>query len=342
MVARATRRGGVCVFFCAAFFSGNALADDCPPLTIVSSIDLTPAGDKDAELVPMQLQDKSYLMLLDTGAVVTEISSQVADELGLVRRQGGLKLYSVSGDYSDEVVQTSFKLGRVFAKKKDFMIMQNTLTHDDERIGGLLGPDILKYYDTEIDFGADKLNLLSPDHCEGKVIYWPATAVAVVPMRVLASGHIIVPVKLDGHTVMATLDTGASNSTLNQLEAESYGLTMGSTDTPRVGELAGRAANASIYRHTFKTLEFEGITMSNPIIDILPEQMGHLLKNTPGLGTRLADPKYDDEKPPMLLGMNVLKHLHLYIAYKEEKLYITPAEVPATPSGTNGAAAAGN
>ena len=27
----------------------------------------------------------------------------------------------------------------------------------------------------------------------------------------------------------------------------------------------------------------------------------------------------------MLIGMNVLRHFHLYIAYKEERLYITPA-----------------
>ena len=31
----------------------------------------------------------------------------------------------------------------------------------------------------------------------------------------------------------------------------------------------------------------------------------------------------------MLLGMNVLRHFHIYIAFKEKKLYITPAGVPA-------------
>ena len=31
----------------------------------------------------------------------------------------------------------------------------------------------------------------------------------------------------------------------------------------------------------------------------------------------------------MLIGMNVLRHLHIYIAYKEQKIYITPAGAPA-------------
>jgi hypothetical protein len=30
----------------------------------------------------------------------------------------------------------------------------------------------------------------------------------------------------------------------------------------------------------------------------------------------------------MLIGMDILSHLHLYIAYKERKLYITPASTP--------------
>jgi hypothetical protein len=41
----------------------------------------------------------------------------------------------------------------------------------------------------------------------------------------------------------------------------------------------------------------------------------------------------------MILGMDILHHLHLYIAYKEKKLYITPASAPA-PAVQPGPAAA--
>ena len=40
----------------------------------------------------------------------------------------------------------------------------------------------------------------------------------------------------------------------------------------------------------------------------------------------------------ILLGMNILRHLHIYIAYQEHKLYITPAGKPAA----TGEAAKGN
>ena len=34
--------------------------------------------------------------------------------------------------------------------------------------------------DYEVDFGARKLSLFSSNHCPGRVVYWPASAVAVV------------------------------------------------------------------------------------------------------------------------------------------------------------------
>jgi hypothetical protein len=32
----------------------------------------------------------------------------------------------------------------------------------------------------------------------------------------------------------------------------------------------------------------------------------------------------------MLIGMDILRHLHLYIAYREQKLYVTLASAPAS------------
>lgn len=36
-------------------------------------------------------------------------------------------------------------------------------------------------YDTELDFTGGKMNYFATDHCEGKVIYWPAQALAIFP-----------------------------------------------------------------------------------------------------------------------------------------------------------------
>jgi hypothetical protein len=60
------------------------------------------------------------------------------------------------------------------------------------------------------------------------------------------------------------------------------------------------------YDYPFKLLDFNGIAVSNPRLQIVSD--GYL-------------PKGID----MLVGVSILRRLHLYIAYGEEKLYITPA-----------------
>jgi hypothetical protein len=42
----------------------------------------------------------------------------------------------------------------------------------------------------------------------------------------------------------------------------------------------------------------------------------------------------------MLLGMDILHHLHVYIAYKEEKLYLTAAVPPAASASAPATTAA--
>src|SRR5207244_2627656 len=118
--------------------------------------------------------------------------------------RGGIRLYNISNESSGDYVKAAFTLGQLSAPHIDFIVTPSgTLQGHDPRVAGVLAPDILLNYDVDIDFGADKLNLLSPKHCPGKVIYWPALTIAVVPMNVVTSGHIVIPVKLDGHATFA-------------------------------------------------------------------------------------------------------------------------------------------
>ena len=49
--------------------------------------------------------------------------------------------------------------------------------------------------------------------------------------------------------------------------------------------------------------------MNNPDLVLVPDQLS----------------RQPDEAPKILLGVNVLRQLHMYVAYKERKLYVTPA-----------------
>jgi hypothetical protein len=306
-----------------------AAADDkCPPLKIVASIDLIPMTNSQHYAVPVEIAGTPKRMILDMGADVSMLSAKAADELKLsTHKSRSVKFYTLTSASTDRYTSVPVKLG--YMQGNVDMWVSETLNDlsSDPLVVGLLGTDVLSNYDLSIDFTANKLELLSQDHCDGNVVYWPASAIAVVPFQTWSIGKIMFDVTLDGKTMKAILDTGASTSTLRLDTAVSeLGIQPGSADTPASGHLNERE-DLTIYRHTFKTLDFHGIVVSNPKFTLIPEKMSQIL--AAGESRRWRNPvrEYGIEAP-ILIGMNVLKHLHIYIAYQEKKLYITPAGQP--------------
>ena len=103
----------------------------------------------------------------------------------------------------------SVTLGRLRQEGVYFMVLPGAEGPNDPAIedsGGILGSEMLRNVD--FDFAGNKLNLVSPDHCAGNVVYWQAPTVAVVPMTLNTTGHIMFRMELDGRRVNAMLDTG--------------------------------------------------------------------------------------------------------------------------------------
>ena len=63
-----------------------------------------------------------------------------------------------------------------------------------------------------------------------------------------------------------------------------------------------------MYSHTFKSLAFGDVAVANPKLVILP-----------------AD--NFDLAPEMLIGMDIMRKLHMYFSFHEGKIYITPASI---------------
>jgi predicted aspartyl protease len=310
----------------------SALADEqCAPLKMVASVDLIPSDSGRREFVPVEIAGVQKQMILDLGAEVSVLTAKAADELKLKTRKGYMKLYGLSGASTDTFAVAGVKLGAMKGNLTFAVAPFADEISDDPHVAGLLGADVLSNFDVSIDFGTNKLELLDKSHCDGKVVYWPAAALAVVPFRSWHIGQIVFDVTLDGKTMKALLDTGAPNSTLRLATAQrAFTLQPGSADTPAAGHLNERT-DLPTYVHTFKTLDFNGITVANPVFELIPDMISQRL--APGTPTGSLIPAKDDANAaPTLIGMNVLKHLHLYIAYKEQKLYITPAGTPKAAS----------
>jgi aspartyl protease len=332
-----TRAAAAGAAFCAGLLAAlpSARAQDCAPQTMIAALNLEPAIDKKEEYVPVAINGVKKLMLLDTGGAMTEVTTEAADELHMVRRHGNFRLYNIYGESSDQFVEGSLEVGPLKAQGVALAIAPGAhVFGEDYELAGVLAPDILKHYDIDVDFGGDTLKLFAPDHCFGKVIYWRPDRVAVIPMRVLHSGHIMIQVALDGEPVIAILDTGAFFTTLALPVAQTqFRLHVGDKDTPATGNLTGKP-NSFTYRHVFRSLAFEGIAVSNPTVEVIPDLLHQVATDAalPPTGTRIGDPKKLEGNASMLIGMNILRHFHIYIAYQEQRLYVTPTvEHPVLP-----------
>jgi len=304
----------------------GAEADECH-LSRVTQLDMSVENDK--ILVPVSIEGASRRMAIDTADVSTVVDPLAVDDLHLgIRRIESDAFFTDAGVAITQVADLhQLEIGPLHAANVRAVVWPSPLGLGSN-VTGALGADLLHNYDVDIDFGTGKLSFFSKDHCPGKVIYWPAQAVAVVPMHVTNGGHIILPVAIDGHSFDAILDTGSGSSHIT-LEAahNAFGLTANSPDMTQVGVEHG-AFTVPIYRHTFKTLELNGITIGNPTFYLSDNLAKHHANQTAFTGSRLSDADQQNGIADVVLGVHELHNLHVYIAYGEQKIYVTPASPP--------------
>jgi hypothetical protein len=186
---------------------------------------------------------------------------------------------------------------------------------DESRIGGadgVLAGDFLYNYDVDLDFANAKLNLFEHHPCAGHAVYWTqdSGAIATIPFEYGAKTHsIMVPIELDGHPLKAIVDTAAVRSQIDLEDAMKMVLSdvkPGSPVLTHVGEDQVGERKGEVYRYSFKMLTMEGLTVNNPAIFLVQH-----LQNF--------------ERSKAILGISILRQLHLYIAYQEHVIYATPA-----------------
>jgi hypothetical protein len=147
-------------------------------------------------------------------------------------------------------------------------------------------------------------------------------------MHVVNSGHIVLPLKLDGRDIDAILDLGSTYSQISMEFAHNlFGLDAASAGMERTGQISG-SVQTTVYRHTFKTLSLEGLTINNPTLYIWDNLVKYSATQAPPIGSRLNNLQESEGHTDLTLGLSQLNHLHVYIAYKEQKLYITPSAAP--------------
>jgi predicted aspartyl protease len=290
-------------------------AEDCT-LKPVTSVDMVPLENR---LVPVSINGAPKLLLLDTGGVSSQLSRETVQDLKMAPYEANVRIYNASGQNSTSgVVADSLTLGTLTASRLPLLISPGNLGTAD----GLLSSDLLVRYDVDIDFGTNKLTYFSPEHCPGKVVYWHPQEVAEVPLTLREGSRFLVEIKLDGKPFNALIDTGATRSAIGMPVAHGvFGLAPDSPGMTPAGPVNGDPQLSS-YRHAFSSLTFEGITVANPTLLVMPDRMGGSSTET---GSRIPTGEPGVKLPELILGMDIMRHLHMYFAFKEKKLYVSAA-----------------
>lgn len=302
---RSVCRAALALTISLAVIPSCAHADEQPCRLIrVASVEMSvdPSGRAD---VPLSISGRTFNLLIDTGGVDSMLSTKTVESLGLVKAPlqyayvvmfGGLKI-------DHNTIAHDIDFGGLKAAQMPFLV---TPAPFPEGVSGMLSNDVLRAYDDEFDFANARFNLFLQDHCQANLAYWTKDDHAEIPFRLTEIGHIEFPVELDGQSIHALLDTGAYRSTLQLEQAQSlFGF---KDDDPGLKTVA-RPPHGNVSKYPFKVLKFGGVEVSNPDVLLFPRRAIALPGNNPAL----------------VLGMDVLRQLHLYIAYKEKKLYVTAA-----------------
>lgn len=290
----------------AVLVSSGALAQDDCRLQIAASLPIMLDG-ANRNTVPATIEGKDVRLLVDTGATATLMRESLADELKLnyeiAKRWERHRIFG--GINVNKFVNVKdFRLGKLQASGIPFMLVpqeERVLKGED----GILGGNVLTQYDVDFDFANAKMNMFLPHRCSGQAVYWTQDESAIAKVPFIYDNHIRVEVLVDGKKIKATLDTGASTTVLDTEEfMPQFGLTPSS---PGMTTTSPPGAENPRYSYTFKTLSFGGVTVQNPKVTFVSSKTS----------------KVHDYN--MLIGMDVLRNLHLYVAYKEKMLFITSA-----------------
>jgi len=318
------------VAFALGAMMGPALAADdgaqCKSLKGLASVDM--ALDDNHLTVPVKIAGQERRMVLDTGAYLTSVTPEIVTELKLEKSHSNLRMEDILGNTSEYLaILPTFQLGLLHAEnlKVSIMAQPNEVAHPvstpsdpTQEFAGFYGSDFLRNYDVDLDFGLRKLHLVSPDHCDGDGVYWGPDSYTVLPMKIDDNGDIILRMKLEGVEMNVMLDTGSDDSTLTSAAATRFfGLSAGKDAKT---EVINNEKVEGVFTHRFATLEMNGLTIRNPEITILPDVAStkETEKESRPWFYATSNPDYD-----LLLGIHELSRLHVYIAYKERKVYVS-------------------
>ena len=259
--------------------------------------------------VPVTLDGHKLSMLMDTGSARSMLDEATVRRLKIPRdgRTFTVMVGLHGGSPKADANIESMLLGDVPLAVDRLPVS----TLEGQGIDGIIGLDVLRDYDLDIDEPNSTLTLYRVRRCEPADPPWSEAAMPIDGVATRTS-WMEMPFEIDGFMGTGTVDTGASFTAIMPRMMRRLGLTeqaMADDRTVRLHVIAGEDVQARVHR--FETIRMGPVTVHNASILVL-------LKEPPALdGGR----QFDDG----VIGQDLLHNRRVWFSMRTGHLYMSRA-----------------
>ena len=280
-----------------------AAAEECGEK--IASFDLVQDGYGDI-VIPVMFGDTPGHMALDFQALESAVYAKTAEKLHFPVTMLGRRYETFwFGERVTRFAEVpSMTIGKAPAHFKAFVLDQQ-----EGELDGWLGLSFLAGSDIDIDFPNKKITFFSPNSCPAAQLFALTESFRTVPLTEHVRWNFDFPVQIDGHTIQMGFLPALSTGVVHLRPAEDV-LGLKTTSPGMTKEPA-----PDFYSYTFKSLKVGGMELASL-------KLGVLWRPEPGC----IDDRCWNEKPGGYLSLNQFRAMHLYIAYRAKKMYLSAGD----------------
>jgi predicted aspartyl protease len=257
-----------------------------------------------AVIIPAKIAGQPASLMLDTGSEGGVMTQRGAERLKLANDpRGKTTIIGTSGAIkANRVMLRDLEIGGIQFPPHAVPVASLARPGEDERpFDGLIGAEILSFFDVDIDFPKRQITLYDVQNCSGNFLPWtsPYTTVKLNKTR---GNLMVLPVALEGHPTTALFDTGANRGRVNRRAAHAAGVTQAAmADDAPAFELGVGGNVVPSAMHLFSELRIGG------------EQIRDV---------ELAVAERTVPQADMLLGLPYMETRHIWLSYATQQMFI--------------------
>lgn len=291
----------------ALLFTAQASAESACHYSEQADLEFSHAEPGMMPTVGGEINGKPVTFLLDTGASQTYVLKEEADRQHLNPERIKKLTQGVGGLSSIFLVKIKdFAIGGAHATNLRFPVIE---TLQPNGTAGIIGADFLMQYDIELNFSANRVKLFRADHCEERELaYWDKNAMSIPMEFTDRSKHALVQVKINGVTVRALIDSGASSTFIELDTARKLGFSAEKPGVTYGGKVAGIGPKKrDSWNMTFDSFAIGEETVQHPRLAVIADDDEFLGRREYGV----------------ILGRDFLTAHHVLIATSQSRFYYT-------------------